>query len=174
MVVCCKAPWVFLLLIAVLMAIQQPKASFRPCRQLAGHSAVNEASRCFCTVGPPWREGQSQAETRPVLPPIRGSCGQEMRALSEAPDSRARSVTCPGLARRPVPACCVSMRPAAVVQLAVLQYKPVPRPGGGGGWGQTGFQCRTSAQKRPSLCGDTPPTTGRPPAPSSGGSGLGE
>lgn len=28
------------LLIAVLMATQQPKASFRPCRELAGHSAV--------------------------------------------------------------------------------------------------------------------------------------
>nr|KAF6290894.1 hypothetical protein mMyoMyo1_009289 [Myotis myotis] len=41
-------------------------------------------------------------------------------------------LTCTGPVGRLVPACCVSMRPAAILERAFLQYKPpVPRPGRG-------------------------------------------
>lgn len=62
---------------------------------------------------------------------LSGSCGQEISALSEAPDSASQVSDLLRPSGAPVPIRCVSMRPAAVLELAFLQYKPVPRPGRG-------------------------------------------
>lgn len=97
-VVCCRVPWIFLVLCSLLCS--RPHSS----RGLLQTLLFNEASRCFCTAGPPWR-GQSQADTCPVLPPVSvGASGRKSVHFEKLRDSAvrkaglapARSVPCHG------------------------------------------------------------------------------
>lgn len=84
-VVCCRVPWIFLVPCSLLCS--RPHSS----RGLLQTLLFKEASRCFYTAWPPWREGQSQADTCPVLPPVSvGASGRKSVHFEKLRDSAIR------------------------------------------------------------------------------------